>query len=163
MNTITRHKFWSDDFDMDLLKVLPKTEPLLATVERPLYVHGGESFGRLNHPTVWNSDGGFVSFFSFHPNVPNKPPSYWTSEQIRECTWEEAVRDWWPHQYLLTIDGKSILPGQDQIWPKFQTLMYALRGWDKTVPEKMLEAIRVHCESVILEGTLKADQLQATT
>lgn len=153
----TRAKFWSDDYDMDLLKTFPKLEQLLATVERPLYAHGGESFGRLNHPSVWNSNGGLVAFFSFNPNIPNKPASYWTKEPPRECTWTEAVRDWWPHHYLLTLDGKALLPSD--LWPEFQTLMYALRGWDKTKPEKTLNAVRQKVEDVILEATLEAERL----
>jgi hypothetical protein len=52
--TTARAAFWSDDFDMDLLRLVPEVPELLGdTGARTLYVRGGTSHGRLNHPAAW--------------------------------------------------------------------------------------------------------------
>jgi hypothetical protein len=60
MQAVQRAKFWSDDFDMDLLKVFPQVEGMLRDPNIPLWTVGHESHGRLNHPACWNSYGAFL-------------------------------------------------------------------------------------------------------
>jgi hypothetical protein len=150
-------KFWSDDFDMDLLKVFPNLAPLLATVTRPLYVHGGQSFGRLNHPDVYNSYVGMLAFFSFSPACHHHHSKFYTSRPIIECTWAEAIRDAWPHTYVLNLDGQSVFDAQ-ALHSKFELLMYDLRGWQKADAVELAFA-RSSVEESVLSATLAAERL----
>lgn len=55
-----RQTFWSDDFDMDLLKLWPNLRNELGSLaDVKMWTVGGESLGRLNHPTIWNTHGAF--------------------------------------------------------------------------------------------------------
>jgi hypothetical protein len=103
-------KFWSDDFDMDLLKIYPNVvaECLGTLADRQLWTLGHESYGRLNHPTVWNTHGAYV--WVEKPNLVRDPRGWYAvrgcvddSPEI-ECTWLELLRDWtkWPCASLKT-------------------------------------------------------------
>lgn len=152
--------FWSDDFDMDLLKVIPGVEELLGeSASLSLYTHGHTTFGRLNHPSVWNDYRGPVAFFGLHRNATTgllgvKPPGYWTDEPIVECTFLEALRDCWPHTYRLVVEGAEVFDSF-RLCPAFEVLMFHIRGW-KTVQEQSVERIQ---ERVRRELTLARDRL----
>lgn len=51
-------RFWADDFDMDLPRIIPRLDDVLGdTAGVRLWTHGHTSHGRLNHPSVWNGGG----------------------------------------------------------------------------------------------------------
>jgi hypothetical protein len=128
-------KFWSDDFDMDLLKLFPELPKMLGeTAERALWTVGHTTHGRLNHPACWNSHGAFA--WTHKPNLKRDPHGWFNvmgcvsdAEEI-ECTWLELLRDQWPHGY-----GFILLPQQSMFVPpprgEFEKIMYDLRGWIK--------------------------------
>jgi hypothetical protein len=65
--------FWSDDFDMDLPKVIPDAKAALGDVaDLELVTHGHTTHGRLNHPSCWNHSLGLVAWFGRRD--PMKPP-----------------------------------------------------------------------------------------
>jgi hypothetical protein len=127
-----RLPFWSDDFDMDLLAVLPETPQILGSVaDRTLYTVGSLTHGRLNHPALWNSNLGMVAFFGTHPEIQAfLPPGYSTgvNKLAVECTVLEALRDIWIHQCAVVMRGRVVTDSQPLRDPFFQ-LMYHRRGY----------------------------------
>lgn len=121
-------RFWSDDFDMDLPKVLPDVWEMIQRVPTvPLYTHGHRTHGRLNHPAVWNDYEGMVAYFGFGP-MCGKPPHCVAGGEVVECTFAEACRDAWPHHYRLLLEGREVLNTWNLV-RQFDVLMYDLRGW----------------------------------
>lgn len=121
-------RFWSDDFDMDLLKLFPDLpERIGSAADIPLWTHGGMSHDRLNHPAVWGVD----AFFGTRPEGTGKPEGYSTTHMVVECTWLEALRDAWPHTYRLVVDGRWVAWDTHAMWPTFSKIMYDLRGIKK--------------------------------
>jgi hypothetical protein len=127
-------KFWSDDFDMDLLKVFPDTPSLLREPDRVLWTVGHTTDGRLNHPTSWNTHGAFL--WLQKPNLERDKHGWFSiggcvsNCQEVECTWLEWLRDVWSHSI-----GAVILPSNRRLPPPptndFMAIMYDLRGWQK--------------------------------
>lgn len=118
---------WCDDFDMDLPKVIPDARRIIGEFgDVLLWTTGHETNGVLNHPTVWNGDGGMVAFFGLKPNC--RPASYWTNVQPIRCTVWEAIRDAWTHQYRIHIDGVAVWD-TNPLWRPFETIMWDIRGW----------------------------------
>jgi len=141
--------FWSDDFDMDLLKVVPNViKDLGKYADRKLWTVGHLTAGRLNHPTVWNTHGAFVwlkepvllrdehGWFNVLGCVSNEP--------IVECTWLELLRDQWPHHYPFVLLPKGVRFPEPPM-RHFERLMYDLRGWhkDEEAAEQARMAVRV--------------------
>jgi hypothetical protein len=128
-------KFWSDHFDMDLLKLFPTLPQILgATGNRALWTVGHETHCRLNHPTVWNTHGAYV--WTAKPNLKRDAHGWFSvmgcvgdGAEI-ECTWMELLRDQWPHGY-----GFILMPMQSVFEPppqrQFERIMYHSRGWQK--------------------------------
>jgi hypothetical protein len=130
-----RLKFWSDDFDMDLLKLWPDLPAQLgATGDLKLWTVGHETHGRLNHPAVWNSHGAFVwlkqpnlqrdqhGWFNVHGCVDNAPEI--------ECTWLELLRDQWSHHYnFILLPQMRRFEAPDRRNGLFDRIMYHSRGW----------------------------------
>ena len=125
-------RFWSDTFDMDLLKVLPELEKRLAdAVDIPLWTYGGTSYGRLNHPSMWNGYHGMEAFFGTDNSGSWKPEGYWSHhDQVVACTWLEVLRDVWVHGCVVHVDGLKLWDSTLH-QSKFDALMYDLRGWRK--------------------------------
>ncbi|HWP53619.1 MAG TPA: hypothetical protein VN476_05755 [Pyrinomonadaceae bacterium] len=130
-----RHKFWSDDFDMDLLKVFPNTLELLGdTADEKVWTVGHDSFGRLNHPVVWNTHGAYV--WLDKPNLRRDKHGWFNIDSCVsddpeiECTWLELLRDQWVHSFAFIL-----LPVRVQFpspsYRDFERIMYDLRGWHK--------------------------------
>jgi hypothetical protein len=127
------YKFWSDDFDMDLLKVFPETVSIIGTLaEAKLWTVGSDTHGRLNHPTVWNSHGAFV--WITPPQFSRDKDGWFNAKgcvsdsRVIECTWLELLRDQWPHGYsFLLIPEELRFPGPRRDF--FEEIMYDLRGW----------------------------------
>jgi len=121
---------WCDDFDMDLYTAVPAAREVLAPVAAvELQTHGGETDGKLNHPSCWShGGGGYVSFFGFR--APCKPEVYSTSHPVVRCTFEEAVRDLWCHGMLMIVEGHPVWDSE-RVQSDFQLLMFHLRGWHR--------------------------------
>lgn len=116
--------FWSDDFDMDLPKVIPDAKTrlgkhadleLVTTCTRPTH-------GRLNHPCAWNHPLGLVSFVG--RGHTHRPGHYHTSAPTIRCTLWEVIRDAWPHSNVVLFEGFPIWHDQ---WEHFQPIMYHIR------------------------------------
>jgi hypothetical protein len=129
-------KFWSDDFDMDLPKVFPQLDEWIGEQgNATVYTVGHTSFGRLNHPCVWNTHGAFL--WLERPVLPRDEHGWFNingcvdNSQIVECTWREWLRDAWSHQYgaILICPGGEEIRLPEMPWHAFERIMYKLRGW----------------------------------
>lgn len=105
--------FWSDDFDLDLPKLVPGARGLLGDIaDLSLVTHGhpDRRHGNLNHPCVWNEWVGdtasVVAFFGFRNSA--KPVPNWTDAPPIRCTAWEAFRDCWPHNFVLMVEMKPV-------------------------------------------------------
>ncbi len=133
-------RFWSDDLDMDLPKVLPSLDQLLGgTAAVRLWTYGYTSHGRLNHPSMWNSDFGMAAFFGLDNSGAWKPAYYWTCDEMVECTWREVVRDVWVHQCLVLVDLHPVL-STNLFESGFTDLMFHRRGI-RTLPSTQVVEI----------------------
>lgn len=143
--------FWSDDFDADLLKVVPGVrETLGVDADLPLWTHGGTSHGRLNMPSCWNRyDGEFDARFGTTKDVELWLPSeFRTGHDLVECTWLEALRDAWVHSYWLHVDYLEIWNGPVRR-SLLDALMCHVRGWRTLTPvrvETLQRRALVHIE-----------------
>jgi hypothetical protein len=147
---MTDPRFWSDDFDMDLPKVIPDAKELLGEcADLQLQTHGGKTFGRLNHPTVWNGDSGMVAFFG--RTSPMKPPAYYTDREIIRCTLWEAIRDAWAHTVVIVFEGRTPIWDGSKTWAQFEPIMEHIRGY-RVLPdaevEKHKQKVRMRLELV---------------
>lgn len=142
-------KFWSDDFDMDLPRVIPGAKQLLGEkADLELVTHGSTTHGRLNHPCVWNQPLGSVAFFG--RGMPHKPVHCWTSDPIVKCTLWEAIRDAWVHDVVIVFETTAIWDG-GKTRAEFDPLMSHLRKWT-CLPEwrvaKLKDMVRMRLELV---------------
>lgn len=145
-------RFWSDDFDMDLLKLFPDLPDRLGPVaDTPMWTHGGTSHGRLNHPSVWNGHECMVAFFGLVPGQTGKPDEYYTTNPVVECTWLEALRDAWPHSLAIVVDG-YVVWNTGGMWPTFSKIMYDLRGIAK-LPIGQAERLKGRVLASVLAAT----------
>lgn len=145
-------RFWSDDFDMDLPKVLPSLDVLLGKAANTrLWTYGGTSHGRLNHPSVWNTYDGVEAYFGLDDSGTWKPAECHTDQPVVECTWREAVRDAWPHTYVLVVNGQQVW---DTGWLRaaFDDLMYDLRGW-RALPPGRAEELKAVVAGTVRDAT----------
>jgi len=123
--------FWSDDFDMDLLKLWPDLPARLGpTADVRLWTVGSTSYGRLNHPAVWNTHGAFL--WLEKPDL-NRDADGWfrvqgcvSDAKDVECTWLEWLRSWWPHHHGFLLEGVWFEPSDDRY---FESIMARVRGW----------------------------------
>jgi hypothetical protein len=125
---------WCDDFDADLLKVIPYAAQILAPArDIKLVTRGGTTDGMLNHPACWNGYNGPVAFFGTvgMPESEWRPESNVTSEKIVECTAEEALRDWWPHGFLMNVNHVAVTPTNKEYNSVFGAILSHTRGWQK--------------------------------
>lgn len=124
------HSFWSDNFDMDLPKVFPEAREImgpLGDVELVTLGRPDPNNGRLNHPVVWNGDGGLGAFLGF--DGPCKPTCMVApGATLVTCTVWEAFRDAWAHNYLMHIEGEPVWD-TSRLWPLFEQIMWKMRGW----------------------------------
>ncbi|ANM12100.1 hypothetical protein [Rhizobium sp. N324] len=126
---------WCDDFDTDLLKVVPGIPELLGELaDVTLWTHGGTWNGTLNHPSMWNHQAGLICFFGF--NCPDKPDYYSSGQDPVQCTVLEMFRDLWCHGAMVMMGPLPIWDSQP-LQPEFDTLMYAARGWFEIKPNRI--------------------------
>ena len=158
---------WCDTFDLDLYKVLPEARDILAPVKDvKLYTYGHKTDGLLNHPSVWNHYMGMVAFFGLIPTHV-KPEAFYTDDELVSCTFEEAVRDCWPHNYaiLLSVFIPSRGTKQALLWhtgmpemkEHFFAIMAETRKWEVNPPRDL-----VRVRSAVLDSLRMAvSKLQA--
>jgi hypothetical protein len=147
---MTDPRFWSDDFDMDLPKVIPDAKEMLGEhADLQLLTHGGKTYGRLNHPVVWNSETGTVAFFG--RRSPMKPPAYYTDREIIGCTLWEAIRDAWAHTVVIVFEGRTPIWDGSKTWKQFEPIMYHIRGWEPLTDAELdrhKQSVRMRLELV---------------
>lgn len=144
---------WCDDFDMDLYKAIPEAKRILEPVKDiPLFTHGSLTDGKLNHPSVWNGYHGTIAFFGFEN--PAKLEGYWTDWPVIQCTFEEAVRDAWPHDYLIIVEREPVWDAFS-LRHQFDDIMWHIRGLDKEslrdirpAKQKVLTSLASACQKV---------------
>lgn len=149
---------WCDNFDLDLYKLVPEAREALAPVANvQLVTIGGKWMdGRLNHPSVWNGGKGMVAFFAFgDENTPIdqiKPEACWSNEQRVACTFEEAVRDCWLHNYeiLVRMPNGTFRDVYETCSDEQRNALQDMMGHVRKY-HPLSEAELQHCRSVILK------------
>jgi len=117
---------WCDDFDADLLAVVPGAAQALGeTASIRLETFSSLTGGKINCPSAWNTDAGLVAFFWTAPEF-RPPASYVTDDPVAECTFLEAVRDEWVHSSTISVNGRIVWRPPVRL---MERLMYDLRGW----------------------------------
>jgi len=157
---MTRHPFWSDDFDTDLLKVIPRAAGVLDRVAAPLWTYGHVSGGRLNHPSVWHTPLGPVAYFGTDDSGGWKPDHFHTDGQLVECTWMEVARDAWVHDYVIVVDYELIWDAHRHAGT-FTKLMYDLRG-TTPLPDGKADELRGEVLASLIAATADLQNLIGT-
>lgn len=130
-------KFWSDDFDMDLLKVFPDVERFLgATASIPIWTLSHETHGRLNCPTAWNTYSGLTSLLWLEKPNFSRDTHGWvningcvTNDPEIEGTWLEWLRDQWAHGLNWVVLPGGIRFSSVDYNKCFYPIMSHRRGW----------------------------------
>lgn len=149
--------FWSDDFDMDLLKIFPDVPKMLRDPDRVLWtVCSHPTYGRINCPSVWNGYGSLL--WLSKPNLPRDEHGWFNINglvsncQEVECTWLEWLRDMWAHGHTTVIlPHKQPMPAIDYNG-SFYPIMSDLRGWqrqDVSVPRKLGLQWIMRCDFIL--------------
>jgi hypothetical protein len=114
---------WCDDFDADLLKVVPgAAEALGDTAAVRLLTYSRPTGGKINCPSSWNGVGAL-----FWTAPEHKPDAcYYTDAPVTPCTFLEAVRDEWVHDSALVVNGALVWQAPVRL---MERLMYDVRGW----------------------------------
>ena len=132
-------KFWSDDFDMDLLKLFPDLPKMLGrSADISLWTVGHTTYERLNSPCCWNQYQGLSAIvWPYKPDLPRDEHGWFNvnglvaNEPEVECTWLELLRDQWPHSYgFVLIPTGKWFPEAPRY--EFDQIMWDLRGWRKS-------------------------------
>lgn len=148
---MTAHPFWSDNFDMDLPKVIPGAREIVGDLAGvKLVTQGHTTDGRLNHPSVWNDRLGMVAFFGF--KSPARESFYHSSEPTVECTVWEAFRDAWAHSYVLIVEREPIWD-TFALRSEFDTILYVERGWG--VPTEAGRDLSVRKSTLTLKAAVE--------
>jgi hypothetical protein len=150
-------RFWSDDFDTDLLKVIPDAAQVLAQVDTPMWTYGGTSHGRLNHPSVWQTHDGMTAYFGTDDSGHWKPESFWTDRPLVQCTWAEVARDAWVHHYRIVVDWVVVWDAT-RFQSTFMRLMYDLRG-QTPLPDSEADQLRGRVLASLIAATRDLQQL----
>jgi hypothetical protein len=146
---------WCDDFDADLVKVVPGAlEALGDTADTRLETYSRPTGGAINCPSAWNtSSGSTVAYFWTRPE--GRPPSgYVTDDPVTPCTFWEAVRDEWVHGSLLAVNHVVAWSPPERL---MYDLMADLRGWT-VLDDERRERVR---QSVRASLTAAAGRLRA--
>jgi hypothetical protein len=137
---------WCDDFDADLLRVVPGAAEVLGTAAGiRLTTRAYVTDGTINHPLCWHTDQGIAAFF-WTCDAGRSPAGYVTNDREIGCTFLEAVRDEWVHDCLIVVDRRLIWRPRPNRW--MMPLMYDVRGW-KVLDDSAREQIRQSvCDSL---------------
>jgi hypothetical protein len=122
---------WCDDFDLDLARILPAaiaiTDRIPASVVLRTFGHAADD-GTLNHPAVWHTGHGLTAYFTLGAGRP-APLHCVTFDDVVACTFTDAIRDCWCHDYRIVVDGAEVWDGTDVFHRFMQPLLYHYRGW----------------------------------
>jgi len=150
---------WCDDFDTDLLKVVPgAVQALGGTASIRLETFSSLTGGKINCPSAWNTHQGSLAFFWTDPAF-RPPMGYVTDDPAAECTFLEAVRDEWVHSSVVSVNDRIVWRPPVRL---MERLMYDLRGWTVLTGrerEGIRQAVRRSLTSAaitltaVLEGT----------
>jgi hypothetical protein len=143
-------EFWSDEFDADLLKVVPGIEKQMGdTAETKLWTYCTVPYkGRINLPVVWNCRDGMNCFVWTTPPDHKRDEFGWfefgrgnytSRAPLVECTWLELVRDLWVHDQGCILDEQTIIWRDRQAHVPMMALMYDVRN-----NPQLSEAVRAH-------------------
>jgi len=147
----------SEDWDGDLLKIVPEAAEIIAPVAGVKLVTYGsvDDQARLRHPSTWNGYDGSLAFFDFDAEPPavSKPEEFLTDQPIVRCTMLEAFCDAWMHHYVLLLR-------QAPVWSAFalRTLILNLimdarfRARDQASPFFMSDGARQETQNVVADG-----------
>lgn len=139
MSAAAPFPFWSDDFDMDLPKVIPEARERLGEYAGlELLTRGHTTHGRLNHPDCWNHSLGMVAFFG-RPGHHYKESFFSTQSPEVRCTLWEAIRDVWVHDYVIVLEHNPIWNHPEMYNEHFYPLMSHLRGWSQLSEKEVKE------------------------
>jgi hypothetical protein len=129
---------WCDDFDADLLAVIPGAATALGeSAGAALLTYSTLTGGKINSPSAWNTAAGLTAFFWTSPQ--HRPDACWaTSDPVVPCTFMEAVRDEWVHSCAVSVNGLLVWRPPVRL---MERLMYDLRGWT-VLPGDEREQIR---------------------
>ena len=147
---------WYDTFDGDLFKLYPLAEKVIGKLgDVALFTHGSywKDTRTLGHPSTWNSYHGSVAFFGFQ--TPAKPASYWTDNPIVACTFEQALRDAWVHNYIIYVQQQPIWNGFE-MRNTMQKLLFDTRGIFKLDPAEK-DAFLLQVDTSILHACWRFD------
>lgn len=148
---MSRLPFWSDAFDGDLYRLLPEAEAWIAPLAaRLLWVHGGVTKGRLNHPSAWHTNDGLTAFFTIHPGKDPRPGTYFlTQDPLVECTVEEALRDLIVHQLVMVVDGEKVADFNRITRHYFDLLFHARGHGEADRQEEARSKLQKHLKRVL--------------
>lgn len=156
---MSEQQFWADDFDADLLKVVPEARDRIGELAHlKLWTYCQHpKHGRINSPASWHSDFGLTAFFwTKKPEHPREHGfatfgrGYTTSAPLLECNWLEVLRDCWVHGFNINLDGRAANIGQ-KFSGLMMRLMYDLRGW-RTYSGEDLAATRADVLALIVQA-----------
>lgn len=147
---------WCDDFDADLLKVVPgAVEALGPAASVQLQTYSRLTDEKINHPSCWHTDAGIAAFFWTVPE--GRPPAgYSTDDPPAECTFLEAVRDEWVHDCVICVNRHVVWQPPGRL---MERLMYDVRGWTVLTEAQRTDA----CQSVLRSLEAAAQRLIAAT
>lgn len=133
---------WCDDFDADLLAVVPgAAEALGPAGDTPMWTYSRPTDGKINCPAAWNTDDGYTALFWTAPE--HQPgPFYATRDPVVACTFLEAVRDEWVHSCAVAVNYHVTWRPPVRL---MERLMFDLRGWTALEPgerEDIQERVR---------------------
>lgn len=150
--------FWSDDFDMDLLKVFPNAAKIIRNPERVLWtVCNHPTHGRINCPSMWNGIGSLL--WTEKPEIARDEHGWFQIEgglagdaPLIECTWLEWLRDAWAHNHAtLILPIRYGLPAVN--YRDFEIILWNLRklGDIGNVEESRQHALRwiMRCDFIL--------------
>jgi hypothetical protein len=135
-----------DDFDGDLLKLVPQTEQMEffhASKSHRLYVFGStdQSRTKLVHPAVWNGPGAL--FFTKPPEFVEDSPGWRhlanacvTNDPLLVVTLFDVIRDAWCHHYSAQLNYEPWFRhcGAAENNDTMMRLLSLRRGWGANMP-----------------------------
>jgi hypothetical protein len=161
-----RLPLWSDDFDMDLLKLFPEMRavPIVAEADKLLvYTYGSQSRDKkvFSHPSTWNGVGSL--YFTEPPEFLRDdksgfvclPNGYVTNDALCCISAFDAIRDTWCHDLNLMLNWEPWIPEPDY-HNVFSSIMSHVRNWSH---EKNIHQLMNQARDWALTACVRAGQI----